>query len=643
MFSETLQVELELAIERLLFRLSGASIKNFQVSLYSYGFEAKVDFTISADVGPDKLFPFFTRLDPIQARFSIRGVHNLPTPKPEPLVVKGLVTWKSLREVVVEEVKGQPVLLRHYTIHFQDSAQVLWRQHFPTALYADDTMEDVIKMQVAKGVSLRMDWGVLGKEKAMICLSLGAASNGASFYDFLLWYLTLENGVLTYDSQENTYNLSDKKESRGKEVSFARHELEEVRVHLPETSRHSVKILNSYSEKPGSEEVDQDQAVSGVRRDVLLRTPITSKVDERKKLEAAKLKHREHEVEIVLKEFPAKTFRTGTFVSFDKKTWSKYIFPYVRKYRVCEIQIEGQRKAKETELEGETEIAIYDVEMTARLESRDNPHVYLPPFKAPQYPIYVEGKIVSQVGEDTDKTYQVATDKKTSQDFYTVRVPLWNKEIKIPFEPDFFTGHFYFPAYKNARVLVALHFDWAEIDRFLDWGEGVRLPTDSQGDHILFGKNLGSQTSMQHLYRDDKPLFSIERLSGIDTELIKLEEGTLILQTMEDETKKTRKETFNLTPRVESARFKMIAENEAATAQLRANFQATESVVTGDLARAVTEIRGELDVMEDEIKEQVKEIMGRVETAMRKLSEQAAALKGQAEKTKAELKEKIKL
>jgi hypothetical protein len=330
-------------------------------------------------------------------------------------------------------------------------------------------------------------------------------------------------------------------------------------------------------------------------------------------------------------------------VEFDQENWSKHAFPYGRKYRVCEIKIDGETKTPETELERDTEIVSYDVEMTARLESRDDPHVHLPPFKTPQYPIFVEGKIVSEIGKDRDKTYQIASDKKTSLDFYTVRVPLWNKDIKIPFEPDFFTGHFYFPAYKHTRTLVALYFDCAEIDRFLDWGEDVRLPMDTQGNHLLFGKNYESQTSMQHVYVDDKPLLSIERISGIDTELIKLEEGTLILQTKEDETKKTRKERVDLTPKVESARFKMIAENEAATAQLRANFQASESEVTGELNRAMTEVRGELDAMDAEITGKVNEIMGSVEAAMRKLSEQADALKSQAKKTKAELKEKIKL
>jgi hypothetical protein len=204
MFSEALQLDLDLAIEKDRFQISGASIKSFQLDLKSYGFEAKADFWISSDIGEDKLFPKFTGLDPIEARLSIRGVYNLPKPPPEPLIVTGLVTWKSVREVAFEEVEDHPVLLHHYSIHFQDPAQVLWRQHFPTALYERETMEDVLKAHVVKGVSMQMDWDVLEKELPMICLSLGATLDGASFYDFLMWYVTAENGVFAYDSQENT-------------------------------------------------------------------------------------------------------------------------------------------------------------------------------------------------------------------------------------------------------------------------------------------------------------------------------------------------------------------------------------------------------------------------------------------------------
>jgi len=643
MFSEALQVDLELVVEDDHFKIPAGSIKNFQIRLFPYGFEAQADFWVSAHVAEDKLFPDFTKLDQIEARLSIRGVYHLPSPAPEPLMVKGLVTRKSVREVAFEEVKGHPVLLRHYTIHFQDVAQVLWRQHFPTALYPDAKMSDVIKGQLVKGVTLEMQWDTLEKEQRMICLSQGAARNGASFYDFLIWYVAAENGVFTYDSQENTYTLSDKKNSPGREISFVPHEVEKVRVHLPEIYRHSVTVLNAYSEKPQSEEVKQDQAVKGTHCDVLLRAPIAADFESRKSLETQKLKNRQHEIELVLNQFPPKTFRTGSLVEFDKQNWSKEVFPHGRKYRVCEIQIHGNAQVQEPKQDLGVEFAAFDVEMRARLEQRDNPHVYLPQFEAPNYPIQVEGKIVSEIGEYTDKTYQIYSDEETSQDFYTVLVPLWNKEIRILFTPDFFTGHFYFPAYKNTRVLVALYLYHAEISRFLDWGEGVRLPMDTQGNHLLFGKHEESQTSVQHVYEDGKPLLSIERIFGVDTELIKIKEGTIILETKEDEAKRERKEKADLTPRVASAQAKSQSEYEAATSELTANFQATKGEVTGEIDGAFAEVKGQLEAMDAEISGKVGEINARVEEAMQRMAEQTSELKSKAASIKGELKEKVKL
>ncbi len=592
-----------------------------------------------------KISFFLNSPGPTRSRpdFPFRGCTTCPPPRRSRWWLPGPVTWKSVQEIAVEEVKGEPVLFRHYAVHFQDAAQVLWRQHFPTALYEKAKMMDVVNGHMVNGISLRMDWDALEKELPMICLSLGAGLNGASFYDFLMWYVASENGVFIYDSRENTFILSSTKESQGSEVSLDHQEVEEVRVHLPETYRHNIKLLNAVSEKPRSEEITQEQAVKGTHRDVLLRTSIAADFDGRKSLETQKLKNREHEIDLVLKQFPLKTFRPGTFVDFDKKTWSKELFPFERKYRVCEIQMHGRAETQDHKHARDKPFASYNVEMTARLESRDNPHVHLPLFKAPSYPIQVEGKIISEIGEDNDKTYQIYSDKETSQDFYTVRIPLWNREIRIPFAPDFLTGHFYFPAFKHTRVLVTLHYDHAEIGRFLDWGEDVRLPMDTQGNHILFGKNYESQTSIQHIYLDDKPALTIERLSGIDTEIIHLKEGTLILQTKEDEDKKAREESFSVTPRVENARSKLTSENEAATSELTGSFQKTHSEVTGEFNQAMTEVKGQLEAMDAEITGKVNEIQGRVEAAMQQLSEKAAAIKGKAESTKAELKEKIKL
>jgi hypothetical protein len=103
-----------------------------------------------------------------------------------------------------------------------------------------------------------------------------------------------------------------------------------------------------------------------------------------------------------------------------------------------------------------------------------------------------------------------------------------------PFEPNFFIGHFYFPDYKKSRVLVALDFHSARIERFLNWRGGARLPMDSQGNHMLLGKSEKSQASLKHVYVDDKPVLEMKRTSGKDSEMIKMIEGSLILETKEE-------------------------------------------------------------------------------------------------------------
>lgn len=90
------------------------------------------------------------------------------------------------------------------------------------------------------------------------------------------------------------------------------------------------------------------------------------------------------------------------------------------------------------------------------------------------------------------------------------------------------------PPIKGARVLVELHFKSAEIVRHLAWRAGARLPQDSQGNHILFGLTDESKTSVQHLYEEDKPVLFIKRTNKKDTELIRMEDGTMILQTKEE-------------------------------------------------------------------------------------------------------------
>lgn len=476
----------------------------------------------------------------------------------------------------------------------------------------------------------------------MTCLGLGSDLNEASFYDFLMWYVKCYNGVCTYNYKTQSLKLSNRKTTEKSSISFHPEEIDDLCIHMPETCRQNIRILNAYSESPKKIEVTQDQAVSGTSKDIILRTEIVKELDKRKNLEASKLNYRQHEIEISLKQFPAKTFRIGSMVKFETGEWSDKTFLQKKTYRIHEIRLTANAKEQGADHDLNADFTVYDMEMTTRMEYKDNPAVMLPHFKTPYYPIRVEGKIVSLAGKPTHKTYQIFSNPKTSQDYYSVFIPLWNSPVMVPFTPDITTGHFFFPAFTNSRVLLDVYYDSAEITDFLDWGEGTRLSMDSQGNHILFGKSASSETSIKYVYKDNKPLFSIERVWGTDTELIQMEDGGIILETKEDESREKVEDTFDLTPKVAAAGAQLAMEKESAIYGITGSFESTKSEVTGKIDGALADTKAQLEAMDSEISGKVEEISAGVKSAMRKLSETSGKLKGASKSAKKDLKERMR-
>jgi hypothetical protein len=553
------------------------------------------------------------------------------------------VTKKSVRETTYKDVSDHPVLDRHYEIFFEDAPQVLWKQHFPTELYIGKKMADILRANAMEGISLEMEWDTLEKKQSITCLGLGHDLNEASFYDFLMWYVKSYNGICTYNYETQSLKLSDRKASEKPSISFHPEEIDDLCIHMPETYRKNIRILNAYSESPKKIEVTQDQAVTGTSKDIILRTGIVKDLDIRKSLEASKLRYRQHEIEIGLKQFPLKTFRIGSMVIFESEEWSDETFYQNKEYRVHEIRLTLNAKSQEVDDNYNAAFAVYDMAMTVQMEYEDNPAATLPNFKTPFYPIRVEGKIVSAAGKPTDKTYQIFSNPKTSQDFYSVFIPLWNSPVMVPFTPDITTGHFFFPAFTNSRVLLDVYYDRAEITKFLDWGEGTRLPMDSQGNHILFGKSSASETSIKYMYQDNKPQFNIQRVLGTDTELIQMKEGTIILETTEDESREAVKDTYDVTPKVAAAGAQLAMEKEAAVSEISGSFESTKSEVSGKIDGALADAKEQLEKMDSEISGKVEEIGADVKSAMGEISETSREMKSASESAKKDLRESTEL
>lgn len=641
MFADTLTLELNLVVQNDSYSAKGSSIKSFRAQLHPWGFSGEVEFLVSCETTADPLLDLFLRPDPMETRLSLRGVHNLPDPPPPPLVVTGLVTHKAVTETTYRDLKGNPILHRIYTVRFEDYAGLLWRQHFPTQLAADATMGEVVKQQVVEGISLEQDWNRLKSEQPMICLGLGETRT--SFFDFLMWYVDRFDGVFLHDYDESCYRLSAAKDTGAKPAMVRGAEVEKIRVRLPETARASGRVLNASTEASKTVAVPRKSGVDGVFRDVLIRTPVASAIDDRKGLESGRLKTPEPELEVTFKQYPTVPFWPGTLLKLQPEDFNSKLLAIGKTFRCYQLSLAGKESGSELQGLVNQPFSVYDVELDTLWERDDDPVVKLPPYSDPSYPIYVEGKIVCEMGEDGDRCYMVYCDEKTSQYYYKVQIPLWNKQIMVGFAPHFVPGHFYIPAYKDARVLLALYFDRAEIIRFIDWGADVQLPAESQGNHILFGKNKTSETSAQHVYVDSKPVFSIRRICDGDIELVQIEDGTILLETKEDQSLKQGEPKFDLTPKVAAARAKLSMATKSSLAQISGGYEQASAALKAEINGAVGQTKAALEGMEDEISGKVEQVSGEIEAAVAQLSEKAAALQGAAEEAKAELKKKLKL
>lgn len=540
MFTDNLEISLSLTIDGKNFKIPGANVKSMRINFRSFGFKAELTFWVSSELAQDKLFSKFIKDDLIEVKLNIEPHFKPQDAEIEPFNFHGLVTGKSVLTEFISEnihVKDNPVLYRHYQVDFADSAKVLWTQHFPCDLIVNGSVKDLIEANKGTGVALQYDWEALDEKFTINTLPMDSAKQSVSFYDFLLWYTAYKNGVFTYNSKTNEYKLTAAKNQNGKPITMSKLEIEDHRINFPPTIRFNDRFLNIFSENPQIKKTERNQAKTGIRRDTLLRLPIASDFDKAFNLESKKEKSRKHEIFLTHRRFPLLTYRPGVFVKLEDGLWSQKIFLHDKEYRVRNIDFTARSVNENPDADHNMSFAKYHIEMQSQLELKTDASLNLPDFKTPVYPIHVEGKIISEQGKEEDKTYQIYQHAQSSLDQYKVGIPIFdNKQIVAPFEPLFTTGHFYFPAYKGERVLVALDFHDARIIGFLDWKPGARLPMDSQGDHLLLGKNSDTDnTSISHVYIENKPQLNIKRTFSSDTEKIQLHEGRIIIETKEDD------------------------------------------------------------------------------------------------------------
>ncbi|AGC44477.1 hypothetical protein MYSTI_03163 [Myxococcus stipitatus DSM 14675] len=625
-FQERLALSLSLATGGRTFTIPGGQVESFAFRLLPHGFTASVSFWTGLEKDDAPLFTAFAQPDLLDVKLSLSGGYPIPEPPPKPLVLHGLARSRALEARTHGTLDGAPVRFRRYTVEFEDAAQVLWRQHRPTELRTEATLADLLTEHSAGAFKLDCDWDVLDEKRPLICLALGEDAPGVSFHDFVAWLVESRGGVWTYDFVKDRYALLGRKAPLGKAAPLSWEKVAQVEVVVPALPRHAARVLNASALQPSTLELPATVAVAGVQQDHLVRTPIVSQVEQRQTLEGSRVRVPQRRLRLSFRHYPTVAVSPGVGIRLEGKRWGTAAVGTGEDLRSVELSMSARTLNDGPHVGLQMQDAGFEVDMSLLLERAADTTVTLPAHRVPRYPIHVEGKVLSPGGGEKDRIYLLSEDKKTSVLTWRVTVPLWNKVVSVPAEPGFFPGHFYFPPYKNARVMVELHFDRAELHRHLDWADAARLPQAGQGDGLLLGKNDTSQTSITHDYQDAKPVWHLRRVSGADTETVRMAEGVMMLRTKEEPGASSAAPTFDVSPQVETARADLSSGVGGAMGETTAAYRVASGASQAKLDGATSETQAALEAAQAKVSAKVSETRSELKGALSGLEGKTSSL-----------------
>lgn len=548
---DLLHCTLALTIDGAVHNVPGGQIKHLSIQALPHGFSGTCEFVLVDDTslsGPhqDKLCADFVGDAPIAITLEVHPVlvDVKPRASAAPFRLAGYVTARWLSEHALAS-SPTTTRVRRYRIDFTDAAQFVWTQHFPCALYVDKSYREVLEANRGPLIQLTYDWKLLTTKQPHVFLGHEPHERAASFYDFVLWIVTSHGGFFVYDYAQHRYALAESKPVAGPESELHPADISSLRLAYPQLPRHVVRVHNSDAELAKTTAIhprETKREVTGIQHDYLLRTPLSSAVEERATREQRRLfAAYAPKLEATFSRWPTSALCPGSAVQLSEKELflvTGTVLPSAfagAKARVDAVTLSADAVGQNPDDGFGSDRTSFHVRGTVSLRHEDDRRPTQIPFVPPSYPRLLEGKIVCEEGEDEDKTYQIFEDPDTGIESYNVEIPLFeNQRIRVDFQPLLQSGHFYFPAYKKARVLVAVDLDRAWLVRYLDWRPEGRVPKETQGNHLLVGKRPQNGASLRHVYEDNKPVLRIKRTHDKDTQLLEVAEGHLLLQ-VEDE------------------------------------------------------------------------------------------------------------
>lgn len=592
-FSDRLKGQIELTIGSEKITRPVGSLENIRIKATAYGFQADVVIGVVCDGVPDPLFSSFTKPDLMTATLEIaNGNQGYADEKAAPWTIKGVVTSRKIVETTSEEQANTPVVLRKYHLQFLDPARFFWTRHRPIELFTSVSMKEIMTQYLPTGMQIDGSWNALEESLEMICVGTGS-EGPAHFYDLVVWFVYENHGVIELDAAKAKYRFAAAKAKSKQKLVIDPDIVQQVLVRPSEPRRRSAAVLNAYSESATrNKKIANTDAVQGVRRDALLRSPLQPPMDRLARIESSRLDPAPPTVEVRFHRLPPAFAFPNSSITLAEE-FSSALHAFGKTYRVFEAELEARIEAPVDVGDPDDDTAVFQLSYTLLGEQQSDPRPRLPEFTLARYPVIVEGKVLAAAGGDEDRTWTAQENEVNALHAYRVNIPLWNKIVKTPFLPDRQPGHFFFPLYKHERVLVALFFDHAEVIGTLDWAG--RLAQTTQGNQIMLGKREKDETVARHVYQEAKPVLTVTRKLAGDTQTITVSEGVIRFVVEELQEAAAAPPKYNLTPKVDAAVDSVAAEVRTNIAKMSGSFESSMASSTASLEAAEAEVQGALE------------------------------------------------
>lgn len=492
--------------------LPTGNIEKFCLDLRTYGYTSTLQF-VTFD--KDEIDEMFKAPKIIKVTVTFLPIDLQEGTKPI-FEIKGIVTHRSFKRLPATKGKEEQAH-RSYEIHFCDPAKATWEQHFPTNIYVDESMKDIIEKHVNPEITINYDWDHLEAKHPTTAFSLPhqpglSLREQANFYSFMMWYLHQENGMLAYDYKDHNYTITGKKkEASGDPLKIPEWEVMPPLCTIAQVPRYNSKTINHTVDDSNEQDQENEHSFKSVRREVFDSVNHHLYPEHAKEKIQSTLISEKNEIEVELgnftKEIQINKLTPGSFVSFvgdQLGNWTRDDVFKDKKFRIRSLYFDAHKMGVSEETD--KKIQHFGLYVKLKLEEADDTFLEWPQFVPPTYPFYVHGKIFCDIGEKEQSTYKIQTSEQTPKGQYLVVVPIAGKDKKVvaPFVP-FSSGQDYYPLSKDAQVMMSMYFRTAKIDRPIEWDPLARLPVGTQGNQTVFSSNgQNKYTLMRHEYMDGK-------------------------------------------------------------------------------------------------------------------------------------------